>query len=494
MLSAKPVTAALAALCLTLTAACADDSNPVPPPPATQQQVQEPAAQDPPPAAQPQAAQHEQPDQQSDEQPQPAPQEQPTAQQEDAPAPPPALSGPADAPHEPAFDPAAARAYLEHLAGVLGPRSSGTAEERAAADYLANTFTALGYDVEIHQFRFANDYSFARVDFTDDIAPYVYHFPQSARHSVTAELVLVNGYGALEDYEGVDVEGKIAMVERGEIFFHEKAANAEAAGAAALIIFSTNPEATFGGTLGDHASAIPVVMLVPPFQERHPYGFAGETIRITARLPENGESQNVIARLPDSECRVIVGGHYDTVPAVAGANDNASGAALVLALAELWAHHPAARDVCFLQFGAEELGLHGSNIYVDRLQERGELARVTAMINLDAIGNRSAPLVGVVTAPLVRTVQLAAAALGLSLDIRGAPRDWDSDHEAFSRAGVPIVFILPSNGIIHIPIDRLDLINWDVYEDIGRLNHHILACLLHRAGSPITPSITCDDS
>ena len=67
----------------------------------------------------------------------------------------------------------------------------------------------------------------------------------------TLSFITVPGVGALSDYEGWDVKGKIALVARGEITFAEKVENAAQNGAAAVIVYSTEPEAAFRMTVGN---------------------------------------------------------------------------------------------------------------------------------------------------------------------------------------------------------------------------------------------------
>ncbi|WP_415837204.1 S8 family serine peptidase, partial [Paenibacillus phoenicis] len=69
------------------------------------------------------------------------------------------------------------------------------------------------------------------------------------------------GLGKAADYAGKDLNGKIAFIKRGEISFAEKALNAQAAGAAAAIVFNNVPEALESGTLGDADVQIPVYAL-----------------------------------------------------------------------------------------------------------------------------------------------------------------------------------------------------------------------------------------
>lgn len=401
-------------------------------------------------------------------------------------------SPPEDAVVAPELSIDAAVSQVRHLAEVLGPRATGTEQERAAAAHLAETFVQLGYEVEVQDFDYAGLYGIARLDFDDGDSVMAFRFPGSGEESVSGVMVEVPGFGESADFEALDVAGAIVMVNRGAIQFHAKAVNAEAAGAIALVIVNRFDDEALGGSFGQGASAIPVLQITRE---------AGADLR--ARLPLNasipgaspttGESQNVIARKPGGRCRVVVGGHYDTVPEVSGANDNASGTALTLALAEAWSAHPASADICFVAFGAEEQGLHGSAAFVRSLQQAGELEQVSAMLNLDAIGDGRAPY-RIIASPELQPIGTAVAK-GLQTFASGGilPMALGSDHATFDAVGVPVVFVFPPGAIIHTPLDNYDNFNHEVFSDIAALNHGILGCLLLRAGSPVIPAVPCSD-
>lgn len=122
--------------------------------------------------------------------------------------------------------------------------------------------------------------------------------------------------------------------------------------------------------------------------ERHRYelrgarfsGYAGKT------------ADNLIAELPGTTRPgeiVIVGAHYDTVRGSPGANDNASGVAALLALAEWFSERPQPRTVRFVSFVNEEPPFFttrdmGSHAYAARSREQGE--QIVAMMSLDGLG------------------------------------------------------------------------------------------------------------
>lgn len=152
-------------------------------------------------------------------------------------------------------------------------------------------------------------------------------------------------------------------------------------------------------------------------------------------------AENVVAEAPArARDRVImVGAHLDSVGAGPGLNDNGSGTAAVLALAERLAAEPApARDaglhVAF--WAAEEVGLIGSEAYVRRLS-RAQRKAIGAYVNLDMVGSTNgAPFVydsnDAIEAELRRGVT-AAGRRPEAVDLGGA-----SDHTPFRRARIRV--------------------------------------------------------
>ena len=111
-----------------------------------------------------------------------------------------------------------------------------------------------------------------------------------------------------------------------------------------------------------------------------------EAIALTMR---ERTSRNVIAEKPGAgEGVVVLGGHYDSVFGIAGANDNASGTAVLLAIAHKLANVDLPFTLRFVPFGSEELGLLGSQYYVGALTDK-ERGNIKAMLNFDALGSGS---------------------------------------------------------------------------------------------------------
>ena len=79
---------------------------------------------------------------------------------------------------------------------------------------------------------------------------------------------------------------------------------------------------------------------------------------------------------------IVIGAHYDTVPGTPGADDNATGVAVLLELARLLHQQPPRRPVHLVAFDLEEYGLLGSRAYAERLQGKA----IHLMLSLEMLG------------------------------------------------------------------------------------------------------------
>ena len=199
------------------------------------------------------------------------------------------------------------------------------------------------------------------------------------------------------DFAGMPA-GSIALMQRGTCAFGEKADNARAAGAVASIIFNDGGDAgrvtVINGTLGegDHGPAVGTSLAVG--QDLANQIFSGATrstvtIRID-RVAETRTTRNIIAESPggDPNHVVVIGAHLDSVPRGGGIQDNGSGSAAILEIAEtLSARGILPRNkLRFIWFSAEEFGLIGSSRYVAGLPQ-SERDKIDAMLNFDMIGS-----------------------------------------------------------------------------------------------------------
>lgn len=168
---------------------------------------------------------------------------------------------------------------------------------------------------------------------------------------------------------------------------------------------------------------------------------------------------NVIAwnpawqRLP----RLVVGAHYDTTPTSPGADDNSTGVAALLEVARALRLRPAAFDVTFVAFGAEECAQDGSHYYVSECQRTGTLPQ--GMVNLDMLAVGEYFQIGSYgTNPwLMRHWAAVAGRMGVRELQAHATFGGKSDYAAFAAAGVPVAACAwdPEDTAKHTPRDSL---------------------------------------
>ncbi len=192
-----------------------------------------------------------------------------------------------------------------------------------------------------------------------------------------------------------------------------------------------------------------------------------------------GTSVNVVATPPGLEAtepHLVVGAHLDTVPQAPGAEDNASGVGVVLAVASAAAAGRTRLPVVFVAFGAEEprgagddAHHFGSRAYVAGLAP-AERRAVRAMVSLDRVGVGDRVPVGSAgeTDPVQRSLLAAARRAGVATVADGEQRS--SDHWSFVRAGLPGARLgsTPYAGY-HAPGDVPAVVSPAQLERVGRL-------------------------
>ena len=372
-----------------------------------------------------------------------------------------------------------ALSQLAILSQTLGPRQSATAEEKEAADYLASQFAENGLSVQLQPFivpSFSQDDSGLFLTQGDVTRVEVEPITGTSSGDVAGQLVSV-GLARPEDIPDSDLVGKIALAERGLIPFREKAANIAAVAGLGAVIYNNEP-GNFRGTLGG-SSNIPVASVSQEDGDRLEALLAASAsfaVNLKLHYSQN-PSQNVIAEKPGPGAGVVIlGAHYDTVPGIAGANDNASGTAVLLTLARELSEKSFPFDLRLIAFGSEELGLLGSGHYVESLSPEQQ-GRVIAMLNFDALGNGSR--LGVVGDDvLTQPVMEDSLAMGIELRVRQGRGRGGSDHASFAAVGIPNIFFSSNDfSRLHTPEDTLESINPQLLGDTVRLALSLLDTL-----------------
>lgn len=243
-------------------------------------------------------------------------------------------------------------------------------------------------------------------------------------------------------------------------------------------------EIMFGSTDSLKSIQLAIDKTLKPFSKEFP----SIVLKMKVTLNENRlNTANIVGLIPGSDPvlkneLVIIGGHYDHVGFNKnhtpeedyinnGADDNASGTAGVLAIAEAFSKTKLKRSVLFIAFTAEELGLFGSTAYVQN--PLFPLEKTVAMFNLDMIGRNSmdsAYLEGASVCPdLVNIVKIQNKGIGFTL----VPDDElfeRSDNAPFYHKKIP--FISCSSGLhgdYHTVRDNPETINPAKAAKISRL-------------------------
>ncbi|MBN1995256.1 MAG: M20/M25/M40 family metallo-hydrolase [Anaerolineae bacterium] len=222
------------------------------------------------------------------------------------------------------------------------------------------------------------------------------------------------------------------------------------------------------------------------------------TVRLAVPLStdETAQGRNVLGVLPGRDPEyagelVILGAHYDHVgedpdgTVWPGANDNASGVAVLLETARAWhaQGYVPRRTVLFAAWDAEEIGLDGSRYYVAHPQYPLTTTTTIAMLQLDMVGAGEDILY--LDGPnnqYTQKIKTIAGALGISTTLT---RAGGSDHAPFMEAGVPANLLIwtgpketPATAHYHRPLDTPAIIEPDKMAAIGRLTNLTLLALV----------------
>lgn len=191
------------------------------------------------------------------------------------------------------------------------------------------------------------------------------------------------------DYDGLPVAGAVVLVDRGQCQFGEKLKAAATVGAVALVVANNLDEPEMGGTLGATSEVkIPAVSVTKAQGATLRARTGPVTVRLKAEV-RDVTARNVIAqtRTGSTADVVMAGAHLDSVPEGPGINDNGSGVAAVLETALRLGPTPDLRNaVRFGFWGAEELGLLGSQRYIESLN-LDQLRDIALYLNFDMVAS-----------------------------------------------------------------------------------------------------------
>jgi Zn-dependent M28 family amino/carboxypeptidase len=294
-----------------------------------------------------------------------------------------------------------------------GNRAMGSPGYQASVDYVRDRMTAAGYRVQVQPFRVPYFTEVARASLTPaggralaatGADAEVRTMSYSASGDVTAEVQPVDLVlpptprpSATSGCEAADFagfrRGSVALMQRGTCPFTVKARLARDAGAAAVLVMNEGQAGrrdVVTGTLENPGIDIPVVGLSYDAGARLAAAPGTRVHLVTTVQSDYRDTMNVIADSVGGRAdrTVVVGAHLDSVPEGPGINDDGSGVAVLLELADQLARQPLvpANRVRFAFWGGEEEGLLGSTHYVRALDPaaRGDIA---VNLNFDMLGS-----------------------------------------------------------------------------------------------------------
>jgi Zn-dependent M28 family amino/carboxypeptidase len=433
-----------------------------------------------------------------------------------------------------AVEPGAIREHLEELYAMAGAgdgtRASGVSGYTASESYVDEVLNAAGYTVTIDEFTFpffaetgeprVTVVGGATFSGGDHLRPLIFSRSGDFEAPIVAVAVddegepLGSGGCARADWDDFP-GGAVAIAGPGPCFRRQMVEQAQDAGAAALIVSSPGYEV---GAVRRPTLLEPDGIEIPALYASNE---AGEALRAAAAaggsvhlsvetMIQDRLTANVLAERAGAGGGalanevVMMGGHLDSVIDGPGINDNGSGTMTIVEIARQLAElPPTERTVRFAFWAAEELGLYGSYHWMTS-QDRDEVDRIVAYLNLDMVGSSN----------YVREVYDSSSAAFASRDITAAfaayfdaiglawiPEDLGgaSDHAPFEDFGIPTGGLFsgasedktaeqaelfggeanePRDPCYHLACDTVDNVNLDAVDELSDAAAHVLMLLL----------------
>ncbi len=361
---------------------------------------------------------------------------------------------------------------------------------------------------------------------------------EAAASSVFVGYGITSADGSWDDYKDVDAKGKIVICFlRGEPGIETKdrvglgryagarykAFNASRHGAAGIVFVGDSRQRAglepLGAGGGEGREKLPVVQVTRksalPWLRRSGLDvdvaerrMSAEGHPLSKELPNvvfslttgvekiRAATANVVARVPGTDPKLrdkylVVGAHYDHLGMGGegslapgggvgevhnGADDNASGVAGLVELAESFVKKPARHTVVFMAFSGEEEGLLGSQAWLE--SPTLPLDKCLAMVNLDMIGrlgDAGVAVDGVSTWKGFRELVERANTTGIEVGMTAGSMSGRSDHASFISKGIPAIHLFTGAHVdYHRPSDDVDKLNMAGLVDVTRLVRRIL--------------------
>lgn len=241
--------------------------------------------------------------------------------------------------------------------------------------------------------------------------------------------------------------------------------------------FAAVSSSNYAWSVARQQSKLPFVILMDPN-----FAIAREfDLRVEAKLVKDYPTQNVVGCIrgtaqPDTF--LVLTAHYDHLGMMGdrayfpGANDNASGVALMLSLAKHFAAHPPKYSMLFIAFAAEEAGILGAKHFT--ANPLVPLGKIRFLVNLDLAGTGDDG-VRVINSNIFKNEFSKFCSINDSL--RLMPRIHErtpaniSDHYPFYEKGVPCFYIHTMGGLAwyHNPMDNFEVLSMLRFKEYQKL-------------------------
>jgi aminopeptidase YwaD len=247
------------------------------------------------------------------------------------------------------------------------------------------------------------------------------------------------------------------------------------------LIYVTDQKLSWSVMIGFKQRAYPVVDLSRSALKGKPRNIS---LKIDSKFIKDYRAKNVAAYIKGSvqpDSFLVFTAHYDHLGRMGsqaiypGANDNASGTAMVLDLARHYsrAGNQPYYSIAFVLFSGEEAGLHGSNWFADH--PLFDLKKVKFLVNLDMVGTGSEGIT-MVNATSYKDAYQRMVKINTDneylMTVKERGESCNSDHCPFYKKGVPSIFIYSMGKELteyHNPDDNAANLPMTEYKDIFRL-------------------------
>lgn len=365
---------------------------------------------------------------------------------------------------------------LYKITSEIGHRMAGTRNEQLITDFMQDSFKASELETSIHTFEYEGwKHGESEVFWLNNNNRKFNSYPLGWTPNVPVEGEIIDmGYGYQSDYEKKKAKGKIVLINAGSppnvkaIHRSEKYKLAIDNGAIGFLQYHPAP----GGIIQVGSVSLDIEKgVIPALSISYE---SGQALLLADKRPvvylkahtnfDNIVSYNSIGYKKGSDKtkeEIIICGHQDCWFNSEGAYDNGSGIAMVMELAKHLSSRPTKRNIRFIGFGSEEIGLVGSKKYCESLskQSKDSFDNIVAVFNLDVSAIKDGKHIISASTEKYRNF-LAEIQHNYNLQVAISDQTGShSDHYPFQQRDVPVSFFASSSNewsYAHTDHDTID--------------------------------------